>query len=288
MLAKCPPIPVVLHRPMPSAPTSVVVFRDACGDWFASFVVRREDEPLPPTAGAIGIDWGVIATATTTDPAYDLLFSGHRKAAADRLAKAQRRMARRQSPKGKPASKGYKRAKLAKSKLERKGARQARHTARVWANRVVADHQLIAVEDFKPLFLQKSSMARKASDAAIGQTKRVLIERAKRSGRDVVLVPAAYTTMTCGECGTRAKCRLLLGERTFRCEFCAHSAGRDRNAARVILATGERNRAGVDDVRHSAGLLSGVAGGMRSELESPLLLGGGTVTSRSRRRSHRR
>ncbi len=266
-LAKCPAIPVVLHRPLTSQPSSVVVYSDACGDWFACFVVRRDVEALQPGAGGIGIDWGVTVTATTTDPAYDLPFAGHRRDAAGALAMAQRRMARRMAAQGKPASKGYKRAKLEAAKLHRKGARQARHTARVWANQVVAGHQLIAVEDFKPAFLARSTMARKAADASIGACKRELIERGRRAGRDVILVPAPWTTSTCGECGTRAKSPLPLGEKTFRCTTCGHSADRDRNAARVILATAERIRAGVDDVRHSAGHRE-VAGRVRSELES--------------------
>jgi putative transposase len=33
---------------------------------------------------------------------------------------------------------------------------------------VVEDHQLIAVEDFRPRFPARSTMARKAADAAIG------------------------------------------------------------------------------------------------------------------------
>jgi putative transposase len=36
------------------------------------------------------------------------------------------------------------------------------HAARVWVQHVVADHQVIAVEDFKPAFLTRSTMVRKA------------------------------------------------------------------------------------------------------------------------------
>jgi transposase len=121
----------------------------------------------------------------------------------------------------------------------------------VWSRKVVNHHQLIAVEDFKPKFLAKSTMARKAADAAIGTTKRILIEVGERAGRRVVLVPPAYTTMTCSKCGTRTKDRLGLGQRVFRCGHCGNVEGRDRNAARVILAVAERGHAGADDVRHS-------------------------------------
>ncbi len=105
-------------------------------------------------------------------------------------------------------------------------------------------------EDFKPTFLAKSTMARKAADAAIGAAKRELIEQGVRAGRKVVLVPPAYTTMTCSQCFARAKQRLELAERVFRCQHCGYAAERDRNSARLILATVELDRAGVDDVRH--------------------------------------
>jgi putative transposase len=264
-------IPVVWSRDLPSEPSSVRVYRDSLGHWYASFVVTRDTAPAPEACGAIGIDWGVKVTATTTDPAYDLPYGGHRKRCAAELARAQRKMARRGRPRGQAQSNGYRRAKLEAAKLHKKAARQNAHAARVWAMRVVDNHQTIAVEDFKPKFLAKSTMARKAADAAIGAAKRELIERGTRAGRKVVLVPPAYTTMTCSECLARNKLRLGLGERTFRCESCGYTADRDQNAARVILAQGERILAGADDVRQLPCLPSGVAGGMRSELEIPRL-----------------
>ena len=244
-------IPVVWSRELPSEPTSVRVYQDSIGHWYASFVVRREVEPLPEVEGGIGIDWGVKATATTTDPAYDLLHVGARKAAAKALAAAQRKMARRRRPKNQGQSKGYQRAKLEAAKVAKKAARRNTHTGRVWARRVVTDHQLIAIEDFRPKFLAKSTMARKAADAAVSTIKRTLIEYAERAGRKVVLVQPAYTTMTCHACGTRAKERMLLDDRVFVCTACGVIEDRDRNAARVILATAERGRTSVESVRHS-------------------------------------
>lgn len=244
-------VPVVWSRELPSSPTSVRVYQDSLGHWYASFVVRREAEPLPDADGAIGIDWGVKVTATTTDPAYDLPHVGARKAAAADLAKAQRKMARRRKPKGQPQSKGYQRAKSEAAKVAKKAARRNVHTGRVWARRVVTDHQLIAIEDFRPTFLAKSTMARKAADAAIGAMKRTLIEYAERAGRKVVLVQPAYTTMTCHACGTRAKERMPLDDRVFACTACGTVDDRDRNAAKTILAVAERGHTAVESVRHS-------------------------------------
>lgn len=251
MLPKGVSVPVVWSRDLPSDPTSVRVYRDTLGHWYASFVVRREIERLPHVEGSIGIDWGVSTTATTTDPAYDLPHAGHRKRSAAEIAKAQRKMARRRRPKGEPQSKGYQRARREAALAAKRAQRRNVHEGRVWARRVVADHQVIAVENFKPRFLARSTMARKAADAAVGTIKRTLIEYAERAGRKVVLVQPAYTTMTCHACGTRAKERMLLDDRVFVCTACGVVTDRDRNAARVILATAERGRTSVESVRHS-------------------------------------
>jgi putative transposase len=243
-------VPVVWSRELPSDPTSVRVYQDSLGHWYASFVVRRAVEPAPAAEGVIGIDWGVTTTATASDPAYDLPYHGHRRRCAAELARAQRKMSRRRRPRGHAPSGGYRRSRREAARLHKRAQRQNTHAARVWAKRVVAAHQTIAVEDFRPRFLARSRMARKAADAAIGAAKRELIERGVRAGRKVVLVPPAYTTMTCSECFARAKQQLGLAERVFRCARCGYTADRDRNAARTILATVDPDRAGVDDVRH--------------------------------------
>lgn len=247
-LPKGTSIPVVWSRELPCDPTSVRVYRDCLGHWYASFVVRRDVETAPEVGGAIGVDWGVRTTATTTDPTY----GEHRKRCAAELAKAQRKMTRRLRPRGRTPSKGYQRARRDTARLHKRAARQNTHTACVWARRVVDNHQTIAVEDFRVRFLAKSTMARKAADAAITTTKQALIERGRRAGRTVVIVKPAYTTMTCGNCFARAKQRLPLGQRTFHCPICGHTADRDRNAARVILAVAERGHAGADDIRHDS------------------------------------
>jgi len=258
ILPKGVSIPVVWSRELPSPPTSVVVYRDSLGHWYASFVTRREAVKAPDADAGIGVDWGVSTTATTTDERFDLHYLGHRKMCAAQLAKAQRKMARRRR-KGGVQSNGYKRAKREAAKLHKKAARQNQHDTRVWVKSVVDNHDTIAVEDLRMVFLSKTTMARKAADAAIGAAKRELTERALRAGRKVVMVQPAHTTLTCSRCFARNK-RLTLDVRTFLCAHCGYSDGRDRNAARVILAVAERGHTSVDDVRHSMpplGLVSG-------------------------------
>ena len=212
------------------------------------FVTRREPTPDAGGTGGIGVDWGVTVTATTTDESFDLPYLGHRKMCAAQLAKAQRKMSRRRRQG--TQSKGYHHAKRQAAKLHKKAQWQTQHDTRVWAKAVVDQHKLIAVEDLRVKFLSKTAMARKAADAAIAAAKRELVERGLRAGRRVVLVQPADTSLTCSRCFAKNK-RLELHERTFRCAHCDHTDGRDRNAARVILAVAERGHTSVDDVRRS-------------------------------------
>jgi putative transposase len=161
-------------------------------------------------------------------------------------------MARRKPGKGKPASAGYKRARRKAARAHAKVAAQRQDTARKWAKSVVRDHDQVAVEDFRPKFLAKSSMARKAADAAIGAAKKSLIEMAAKHGRVVHLVDPAYTTMDCSACGARAKVRLLLSERTYTCSACGLVLPRDKNSAAVMLVRAGLNPAGADRVRPAA------------------------------------
>ncbi|MFM9611707.1 RNA-guided endonuclease InsQ/TnpB family protein [Streptomyces niveiscabiei] len=242
---------VVWSRGLPTDPTSVRVYRDSLGHWYASFVVATAIEPLPATGRAIGIDWGVKETATTTSDAHDLPHAQHGKTAAQKLARYQKQMARRKPARGKAASKGYRAASRAAAKVHKKVARQRQDTGRKWAKAVVRDFDQLAVEDFKPKFLAKSTMARKAADAAIGATRTALTEMARKHGRIVHLVHPAHTTMDCSECGARTKHALPLSERTYACTTCGAVSPRDKNSARVMLVRAGLTPAGADGGRPS-------------------------------------
>lgn len=240
----------VWSRDLPGAPSSVRIYRDALGRWWCSFVVTRPGtRQLPHTGRAIGIDWGVTDVATTTNDDHDLPHPQYGRTAAARLARYQRMMARRKPANGQPASGGYKSAKTAVAKQHAHVAAQRADTGRKWANRVATDFDQIAVEDFRPKFLARSTMARKAADGAIAATKRALVEQAGKHGRRLVLVDPKHTTTDCCMCGARAKHRLPLSQRTYRCDHCGHVAPRDKNSAHVILNRAGFNPAGADGIR---------------------------------------
>ncbi|MGW6795295.1 zinc ribbon domain-containing protein [Streptomyces chartreusis] len=125
-------------------------------------------------------------------------------------------------------------------------AAQRTDTGRKWAKNVVRDHDAIAVEDFRPKLLAKTTMARKAADAAISTTKKALVEMARKHGRAVHLVHPAHTTMDCATCGARTKHALPLSERTYTCTACGAISPRDKDSARVMLVRAGLNPTGAD------------------------------------------
>ncbi|WP_425578466.1 zinc ribbon domain-containing protein, partial [Streptomyces chiangmaiensis] len=109
----------------------------------------------------------------------------------------------------------------------------------------------VAVEDFRPKFLAKTTMARKAADAAIAATKAALVEMGRKHARDVRLVHPAHTTMDCATCGARTKHALPLSMRTYACTMCGTVSPRDNNSARVMLVRAGWNPDGAEGVRPS-------------------------------------
>lgn len=250
---------VVWSRKLRAEPSSVRVYQDSLGHWYCSFVVPVTVEPLPETGRVIGVDWGVRETATTTSGAHDLPHAQHGGKAKQKLTRYDRMMARRKPAKGQAASNGYREAKKLRAKAHKKIARQREDTGRKWAKKVVRDHDALAVEDFRPKFLAKTTMGRKAADAAIGATKQALIKMGRKHGRDVRLVHPAHTTMDCAHCDARTKHRLPLGERTYTCSTCGVSSPRDKNSARVMLVRAGLNPAGADGGRPPGALLQEAA-----------------------------
>ncbi|MER7478589.1 transposase [Streptomyces sp. NPDC126510] len=246
---------VVWSRELPAQPSSVRVYQDSLGHWYCSFVVPADVQPLPETGRVLGVDWGVRVTATTTSDAYDLAHAGHGRKAKEKLSRYDRMMSRRRPKKGQPASKGYREAKRLRAKAYKKVARQREDTGRKWAKKVVREHDAVAVEDFRPKFLSRTTMARKAADAAIGATKAALIEMGRKHGRDIRLVHPAHTTMDCANCDARAKHRLPLGERTYTCTACGTVSPRDKNSARLMLLRAGLNPAGAEGARPPGALL---------------------------------
>ena len=226
---------VVWSRPLPSAPTSVTVYRDPAGRWWASFVLRVT-LPLRPaerTDRATGLDLGLDTFATTCAAERDVPNPRLSRARAHALARSHRSSARKQRD---SANRGKAQRRVAR--IEAKTAAQRADFQHKTARGLVCTFDRIGVEDLAVKHLSrrgagrhKAGLNRSIADAGWAGFLRVLVWQAAKAGKQIVVLPACNTTQECSACGAKAKPRLELSDRIFRCWSCGLVLDRDRNSA---------------------------------------------------------
>ncbi|MGH9063259.1 MAG: RNA-guided endonuclease InsQ/TnpB family protein [Acidimicrobiales bacterium] len=232
------PLRVVWSRPLPSVPTSVSVYRDPAGRWWASFVVRIEvpDAAVGSSGRSTGLDVGLSTFATTEDPESDVANPRCARAAAKALARSRANTARKAK-----GSKGRAKAKRRAARVAARVANQRADFHHKAARTLVASYDRIGVEDLEIKHMSakgkgrhKVGLNRSIADAGWSRFREALAWQAKKAGKTVVVLPARDTTQRCSTCGTKAKPRVELSDRVFRCRACGLVADRDRNAARNL------------------------------------------------------
>ncbi|NUW33526.1 transposase [Nonomuraea sp. SMC257] len=241
------------HRPVQGRVKTISVKREG-SRWYV--VLSCDDVPaetLPATGAVAGIDMGVASFLTTSDGAQ-VGNPRHLAASADRLAAAQRNLARK-----KRGSKRRRKAVARVAALHGKVRRQRLDGAHKAALALVQDYDVIAHEDLrianmtkapapKPdpdqsgAFLPnraaaKAGLNKSILDAGWGVFLTILAHKAESAGRELIAVNPANTSRTCARCGHYAK-ENRVTQAEFRCTACRYEAHADVNAAINILRAG--------------------------------------------------
>ncbi|TMQ94157.1 IS200/IS605 family element transposase accessory protein TnpB [Actinomadura soli] len=235
------------HRAIAGTVKTISVKREGAR-WFV--ILSCDDvpaQPLPATGAAIGVDLGV-ASLVTTSRGEHLTNPRHLRSAADRLAAAQRDLAR--CERGSNRRRGAVRRVGA---LHARVRRQRLDTAHKTALRLVRDHDVIVHEDLRIANMirsasgtidepgrcvaAKSGLNRSILDAGWGVFLTVLAHKAESAGRELIAVNPANTSRTCAACGHCASGNRVT-QAEFRCRGCGHTAHADVNAAINILRAG--------------------------------------------------
>ncbi|WP_328759297.1 MULTISPECIES: RNA-guided endonuclease TnpB family protein [Streptomyces] len=229
------PLAVVWSRPLPEgmAPSTVTVSQDAAGRWFVSLLCDDPGvKPLPARGNAVGIDAGLehLLTLSTgekiTNPRHE-----RRDRAA--LAKAQRRLAKKEK-----GSANRARARLKVAKIHARIADRRRDTLHKLTTRLVRENQTIVIEDLTVRNMVKNGkLARAISDAAWSEFRSMLEYKAQWYGREVIVVDRWFpSSRLCSACNTLQD-TMPLHVRTWTCD-CGMTHDRDVNAAHNLLAAG--------------------------------------------------
>jgi putative transposase len=248
------PLPGVC-RNCPGRITGARLVRDSLG-WRICFRIEEPTTAIAPHPGPpIGVDPGVIHTLALSDgrnldmPA--LLTKGEQR----RLRRLELQSARRRAARtyGAPISK---RERGTYRQIALLRARQSRRR-NDWLHKTTASlaksHGVIVVEDLRVGNLTrsargtderpgtnvkaKSRLNRAILGMAWSKTGRILAYKAPANGGAFIEVPAAWSSLTCAECG-RVATESRRSREWLQCIMCGHQAPADPNAARVLLARG--------------------------------------------------
>ncbi|MFD7844128.1 RNA-guided endonuclease InsQ/TnpB family protein [Nocardia sp. NPDC059764] len=213
-------------------PSTVTVSRDSAGRWFVSLLCQSTVAALPPTGAAVGIDAGLdhLLTLSTGEK-----FSNPRHERCDRvrLAKAQRRLARKTR-----GSANRERARVAIARIHARISDRRRDHMHKITTRLVRENQTLVIEDLTVRNMVKNrKLARAISDAAWREFRNMLEYKADWYGRDLIVVDRWYpSSKVCSECGALTE-SMPLRVRSWTCS-CGVSHDRDINAAKNLVAAG--------------------------------------------------
>jgi putative transposase len=185
----------------------------------------------------IGIDVGLttLHTGATPDGEHVLRVENprHYVDAEKKLAHAQRIASRRQGPKkGVAPSNRWKKANGRVQKIHVATRNARTNLIHGTAARLAKNYDVIVIEDLNVAGMVKNhSLAEHIQDAAWGEFTRQLEYKTKWYGSTLVKAGRFYpSSKICASCGT-VKAKLSLTTRTYACEVCGHTVGRDLNAA---------------------------------------------------------
>lgn len=220
------------HRPIEGQIKTVRVRKQA-GKWYACFACEVEAQPLEPTGQEVGIDVGIASLLTTSDGEHIENPKWYRTEQT-KLRVLQRRVSRRK--------KGSTNRRKAVRALQRQHDHIANRRAdflKKIVHSLIVRYDRIAVEDLQIVNMaQNRHLSKSILDASWGYFRLQLAFKAAWAGKIVVAVPPAYSSKTCSQCGSLFA-HLTLADRWVECD-CGLSLDRDENAARNLLARGQR------------------------------------------------
>ncbi|ELR99933.1 RNA-guided endonuclease TnpB family protein, partial [Gloeocapsa sp. PCC 73106] len=232
-LAKIGDLKVVWSRPLPSAPTSVTLIKDAADRYFLSFVVEINPVKLPENTESVGIDLGILDFATLST-GEKIKAPKPLKARLKKLRKFQRKLSKKQK-----GSNRRERARKRVAKLHAKIKDIRTDFLHKLSTRLIRENQTLILEDLNTSGLIKNrKLSRAISDLGWRAFRTMLEAKAQMYGRDFRVIsrwePTSQRCSNCGEIGGKKE----LSVREWRCLYCGAHHDRDINAAVNIKVAG--------------------------------------------------
>ena len=218
------------HRDIKGTLKFCRVLRKPSG-WYLQAVCETQPEELPRTGRSVGLDFG-LKYLVADSAGYKVKNPQHLKRSLKRLRIAQRVISRR-----KKGSNRRKKACRNAARIHEHIANQRSDYLHKISRYYVTHYDNIFVEDLNVSgMVRNHHLARSISDASWSMLRQMLESKAESAGRQLVAVPAHYTSQLCAQCGEIVQ--KALSVRTHVCPHCGYADCRDTNAAKNILKIG--------------------------------------------------
>ena len=233
------PLEVRYSRDLEGEVVKLCVTHDPAGRYHICITCKVEQEPLPSTGSAVGVDFGLTDVVVTSDG-----FKGgnpkHYHADLHRLRRAQRRLSRKEK-----GSRNWDKQKRKVARLHARIADKRSDFIHKLTTRLVKNHDTIVVETLAVKNMQKNhTLASHIADSAWGEIIRQLEYKAEWYGRDLIKVDRWFpSTKRCSECGYVMDA-IPLSKRRWQCPSCGSQHDRDVNAAINLKQVGTAGLAG--------------------------------------------
>ncbi len=215
------------HRPMEGKIKTVRIRRQA-GKWYACFACEVDEQNLPATGKAVGVDVGIHHLLVTSE---NEVVENPRwyQVKQRKLRVIQRRVSRR-----KMGGSNRRKAVLDLQRQQLHIANSRKDYLEKLSHHLITHYDVIALEDLQIQgMVRNHHLSKSILDAGWGYLKMRLVSKAVDAGREVIFVNPAYTSKTCSSCGEGFE-SLTLADRWVDCS-CGLSLDRDVNAACNIL-----------------------------------------------------
>lgn len=215
---------------------NVVVKRKA-DMWFA--VINLELPDPNPTLkqhtgdnqAIVGVDLGIKSMMVLSD---GTIYENPKAMQKNlkRLKQKQRKMSRKQK-----GSKNRRKQQMKVAKAYYKIGCIRSNAIHQATSKIVANYDIIVIEDMNPSGMAKNRNLRKAVlDVSFYEIRRQLTYKAKWRGKEVVVADRWFASSKICSCCGHKKTELKLSERTFKCDNCGLEIDRDLNAAKNLAA----------------------------------------------------
>lgn len=227
--------------------TCTILFKQ--GKWYASITVNCIPSRVQTDDGAIGVDFGAYHAASFSDGTIvdNPRFGEQSQSKINRLAKKSRRKKAPSYKKRIRASRRWKKANKAVSKIQAKVARQRQDWQHKLASDIVRCNSFVATEKLNLKNLtrkakkdskrkrQKAGLNRSLLDVGIGNLKSLIKYKINEAGGIYIEIPTRKVapSQTCPGCGIKRK--KDLSERIHTCNCGIEPLDRDVAAAIVML-----------------------------------------------------